>query len=277
MAPKYIILTKEGHVATIMLNRPDLLNAVNEEMANELIEAMGDVSGDEEVRVLVIKGAGDGFCAGGDFDFDRLRRGEVSIEDTKRVWPEARRQVERGILPPKPQKHVILGLQNLDKPTLAVVNGFTAGFGFDLASACDLRIGSSNAKFTIGFTAVGVPPDSGGAWLLPRIVGLGRALQIILLGDTLDAEEAYRIGLLNWLVPAERLEEEAAKIAGRLATGAPIAHRLAKLMVYKGLETDLDTALAFTFATVYIAGDSEDYREGINALAERRLPDFKGR
>jgi len=271
-----IILEKKEGIATLTLNRPEALNAVSEQLANELVEAVGDVAEDDDVRVLVIKGAGRAFCAGGDFDYSKVRSGEVAIEDLK-VWPEIEKQVKRGKIPPKPQKKVILGLQELDKPTIAVIQGFAAGLGLDLALACDMRIGSPKARFTIGFTTAGIAPDSGGTWLMPRVIGLPKTLELIFTGDICDAEEAYRIGLLNRLVPEEQLEEETAKLAQKIAAGSPIAFRLSKLMVYKGLGMDLDTALSFAMACVTICTASEDFKEAIKSFAEKKFPVFKDR
>lgn len=271
-----IILEKKDKIATITLNRPEALNAVSEQLVNELGDAIADVGDDDNVRVLLIKGAGRAFCAGGDFNYEKVRSGEIAIEDLK-VWPEVEKQVARGKIPPKPQRRVILGLQNLDKPTIAVIHGFAAGLGFDIALACDMRIGSPKAKFTIGYTTAGVPPDSGGAWLMPRVIGLGKTLEFIFTGDICDAEEAYRIGLLNRLVPVEQLEEETLKLAQKIASGSPIAFRLSKLLVYKGLGMDLDTALAFAMATVSIATSSEDFKEAIKSFAEKKMPVFKDR
>ena len=276
MAFQTIILEKQDGIATITLNRPEALNAVSEQMANELAEAVEDVAEDDSSRVLVIKAAGRVFCAGGDFNYEKVRTGEVAVEDLK-VWPEIEKQVKRGKIPPKPQRKVILGLQNLDKPTVAVIQGFAAGLGLDIALACDMRIGSNKARFTIGYTSAGVAPDSGGTWLMPRVIGVAKTLELIFTGDTCDAEEAYRIGLLNRVVPAEQLEEETQKLAQKIASGSPIAFRLSKLMVYKGLAMDLDTALAFAMACVTIATGSEDYKEAIKSFAEKKLPVFKDR
>ncbi len=276
MAFQTIILEKQDGIATITLNRPEALNAVSEQMANELVEAVEDVAEDDSSRVLVIKAAGRVFCAGGDFNYEKVRTGEVAVEDLK-VWPEIEKQVKRGKIPPKPQRKVILGLQNLDKPTVAVIQGFAAGLGLDIALACDMRIGSNKARFTIGYTSAGVAPDSGGTWLMPRVIGVAKTLELIFTGDTCDAEEAYRIGLLNRVVPAEQLEEETQKLAQKIASGSPIAFRLSKLMVYKGLAMDLDTALAFAMACVTIATGSEDYKEAIKSFAEKKLPVFKDR
>jgi len=269
-----LTLEKKDAIATITLNRPDAMNAVNEPMAMELVAAVEDVSEDESVRVLLIKGAGRAFCAGGDFDYSKVRSGEIAIEDLK-VWPEAERVVKKGKIPPKPQKKVILGLQEMDKPTIAVVRGFAAGLGLDLACACDMRVGSPKARFTIGFTTAGIAPDSGGTWLLPRVIGVPKTLELIFTGDRWDAEEAHRVGLLNRIVPDEELDAEVDKLAHQIAAGSPIAFRLSKLQVYKGLEMDLDTALSFAMACVRICTESKDHKEAVKGFAEGKMPVFK--
>jgi enoyl-CoA hydratase/carnithine racemase len=245
-------------------------------MEKELTQAIDQVSQDEEIRVLIIKGAGRAFCAGVDFRFGMVRAKEVEVEKAAAL-PDSRQDLKKGRLLAAVKKHAVITLQNLDKPTIALVNGAAVGFGFDLALACDMRIGSPEARFAVAFTKMGLPPDSGGSWLMPRVMGLGKALEYIFTGDTIDAEEAYRIGVLNRLVPPERLEEEALSLARKIANGPPIAHRLSKMQVYKGLETDLESAMAFAVACVSIALSSEDHKEGIKAFAEKRPPEFKGR
>lgn len=271
-----ITLDKKDGIATLTLNRPEVMNAVNEQMANELVEAIRDVGDDDSVRVLFIRGAGRAFCGGGDFNYDKVRTGEVKVEDLS-VWPEVESQVKRGKIPPKPQRGIMLGLQNLDKPAIAVINGFAAGLGLDIALSCDMRIGSPKSKFTIGYTTAGVAPDSGGTWLMPRVIGIAKTLEFIFTGETCGAEEAYRIGLLNRLIPDEQLEEEVGKLGAKIAAGSPIAFRLSKLMVYKGLSMDLDTALAFAMASVRVCVASEDYKEAIKSFANKRMPVFKDR
>jgi enoyl-CoA hydratase/carnithine racemase len=270
-----IIFKKEERIATITLNRPEVLNAVNDQMVGELHQAIRDVAQDDEVRVVVIKGAGRGFCSGGDFSFQKVRAGKVTAEKAEDV-EQAHEELRKGKFPPAVVQ-LTLALQRLDKPTIAMVNGVAVGLGFDLASACDMRIGCPESRFMLAFIKIGLPPDTGGTWLMPRIIGLGRALEYILTGDFCDAEDAYRIGLLNRLVPADRLEEETMKLAHQLAKGPPIAHRLSKQLVYKGLETDLETALAHVSACAFVAASSEDHKEGIKAFAEKRPPEFNGR
>ena len=247
MAFQTILFSSEEGIATITLNRPEFSNAMDQQMANELVEAIRTVSQDEETRVLVLKGAGRAFCTGADAQFGKVRTGQVTVEEMK-IWPETDRELRRGNIPPKPQRYIFLGLQRLDKPTIAVVNGVASGLGYDLALACDIRIGSPQTMFVIGYTTLGVPPDSGGAWLMPRVIGLSKALEYLFTGDFCPADEAHRIGLLNRVVLAEHLEEEAMGLARRIATMPAIALGLSKLAVYKGLRMNLGTALAFAAA-----------------------------
>ena len=270
-----IFFKKEDRVATVTLNRPEAANTINLEMKDELMEVIREASHDDEIRVLVITGAGRFFCAGGDFRPSKVRAKEVEVKDAEDMAP-AYDEVRKGNVLPDVIE-LTLALQRLGKPTVAMVNGAAVGQGFDLALSCDIRTGSPESRFMMGFVRMGLPPVTGGAWLLPRVVGMGNALEYIFSGDWCNAEEAHRIGLLNRLVPAEKLEEETMKLAGRIARGAPVAHRLAKQLVYRGQETDLETALAFATTCAFIAGATEDHQEGIKALAEKRSPEFKGR
>jgi len=270
-----IIFKKENRVATVTLNRPEAANTINLEMKDELMEVIREVSQDDEIRVLVVTGAGAIFCAGGDFRPGKVRAKEVDIRDAEDMAP-AYDEVRKGNVLPDVIE-LTLALQRLGKPTIAMVNGAAVGQGFDLALSCDTRTGSPQSRFMMGFVRMGLPPVTGGAWLLPRVVGMGNALEYIFTGDWCNAEEAYRIGLLNRLVPAEQLEAETMKLAGRIARGAPVAHRLAKQLVFRGQETDLETALAFATTCAFIASATEDHQEGIKALAEKRPPEFKGR
>jgi enoyl-CoA hydratase/carnithine racemase len=258
------IIVGEGEgVATITLNRPDKLNALNDQMVEELISAIGDIEEDQNVRVLVITGAGRAFCAGGDVtqvETEALKLGSEEARQYGRHWQK-----------------IILGLHRLSKPTIAMVNGVAIGGGFDIALACDMRVGSENAKFIVGYTRVGVFPDLGGTWLLPRSIGMAKAAEFIFTNDPIEAEEAARMGLLNRLVPASELETKTMELAHKIAKGPPIAIRLGKLQLYKGLEMDLETALEFEIASVTIAFASKDYREALAALSEDREPRFEGR
>jgi 2-(1,2-epoxy-1,2-dihydrophenyl)acetyl-CoA isomerase len=172
---------------------------------------------------------------------------------------------------------MILGLIEMEKPTIAMINGDAVGGGFEFTLACDLRVASEQARVGVGFTRIGLTPGQGMTWLLPRIVGLGRALEFILLANYWSAQDAYGIGLMNRVLPADKLESETMQIARRLADGPPLGLRLSKLQIYNGLRMDLDVALTFAGAGEYIALMSDDHLEGIQAFAEKRKPVYRDR
>lgn len=272
-----IIVKKENLIATIVLNRPEKLNAFNHQMTRELELAIDDVGNDDQIRVIIITGAGRAFCSGADFRFRDVRERKFSdiAAEAEDMLP-GKEALKKGQLLSDVSRGIILGLQNMGKPTIAMVNGYAIGGGLDIALACDIRVGSYDASFMVGFMRMGLPPDLGETWLMPRIIGIAKTLELILTGDFCSAEEAYRIGLLNRLVPAEDLQKETLALATRLAEGPPIAQRLAKLQVYKGLEMNFETALQFAIACVNIALATGDHTEGITASAEGRKPFFKG-
>ncbi|MBM2832200.1 MAG: hypothetical protein HW414_1252 [Dehalococcoidia bacterium] len=272
---KNITLEKADGVAMLTLNRPAKLNAINEVMLGELNRVMKEVGDDKEVRVLVVTGAGRAFCAGGDFRYEAVRSGKVAAaeaEDQRALYQGIRRGRLLG-----EAAQLILGLRRLDKPVIAMVNGDAVGGGLDLALACDLRVGSSQARFSTGFIRIALTPDTGATWLLPRLAGLGKALEYLLTGDFFSAEEAFRVGLLNRLVAPEELEKETMDLARRLARGPAVAQRLSKMQVYQGLEMDLEAALGLASTCLLISSNTEDHQEGVRAFAEKRPPAFRGR
>ena len=201
------------------------------------------------------------FCAGADFG------GKTTLTETQ---PEAMRQSLRK------SQMVIKKLQGLAKPTIAMINGAAVGGGFDLALACDLRVGSDKARFRVAFTRIGLIPGTGGTWFMPRVVGLAKAAELLFTADFLEAEEAARIGILNKIVSSEELQQETMSLARRIASNPPITIRLDKMLLYKGLEVDLDTALEMIAASEPICLTSEDHKEGIAAFREKREPIFRG-
>ena len=265
---KTIILEKKEHIATLTLNRPEKLNAISQEMFPELLSAIADVDDDDEMRVLVLTGAGRAFCSGRDAG----GRAQGERERSADRGPEAARQ---GIL--KGPTWIMWGLQKMEKPTIAMVNGVAAGVGCDLAFSCDLRVGSENARFMNAYVRMGMFPGAGGCWLYPRVMGLGKALQYLFTGDFIEAKEAEKIGVLNELVPAAELEEKTMALARKIAKGPPIAMKLMKFQTYTGLEMDFETALRYAAACETITLGSEDVREGAKAFGERRPPIFKGK
>ncbi len=270
-----IIFKVENRVATATINRPEAANTINVDAKDELLSIIKEVSRNDDIGVLVLTGAGRIFCAGGDFRPSKVRKGEVSGETAEDMQP-AYDEVRKGKILPDVIE-LSMALQRLEKPTIAMINGPVIGHGFDVALCCDVRTGSPASRFTVGFTNMGLPPVAGGVWLLPRIVGLGRALELILRGGWFSAEEAYRIGLLNHLFPADQLEKETMALAAEIAAGPPIAQRLAKQLIYKSQLVDFETSLAFATSCAFIASESQDFKEGVQALAEKRAPKFKGR
>jgi enoyl-CoA hydratase/carnithine racemase len=264
MMSNTVVFSKEDYIAMITLNRPERLNAFNRQMEEELIEALARIPEEKNIRVLVLTGAGRAFCSGGDVSenmADEYGGTAQKVSDTFH-------HIYNGI---------ILQLFNLDIPTISMINGAAVGLGFDLALACDIRIGSENARFMVGFTRMGLTPAAGGAWLMPRVMGLAKAIELVYTADFLEAEEALRLGVLNRLVPASALESETMTLARKIGENSPLANRLAKLQIHKGLNTDLGTALELGSTCQAICLTSEDTREALAAFREKRKPVFKGR
>ena len=259
-----LILKKEGDIATLTLNRPDLLNAISRQAFDELAEALAEIAKDKDIRVMVLTGAGSSFCSGGDLSEQYPQAYGGSVQNVSNFFHEAYRGT-------------ILRVYNLDIPTIAMINGPAMGLGFDIALACDLRIGSENARFMVAFTRVALTPASGGIWMMPRIAGLPKAAELIFTGNFLEAEEAQRLGILNRLVPSSELEKETTALARRISRNSPLANRLAKLQLHKGLQTDLETALELGATCQAISLTSEDLQEGLSALHDKRKPVFKDR
>ena len=246
-------------VLTITLSRPEALNAFNVEMKDELLAALKEVARDKAARVVILTGAGRAFSAGQDLK----ERQQPGVND---LGSELRTRYNP----------IILAMRRLEKPIIGAINGVAAGAGISVALACDIRIASESASFMEVFGRVGLVPDTGSSWLLPRLVGYARAAEMIFTTDPVDAATAQRIGLVNRVVPADRLMEEANALAGRLAKSAPMALALAKRGLNRALETDLEQALEFEADLQSTAGRSQDYTEGVAAFVEKRPPKFTG-
>tara|TARA_B100001167_G_scaffold9313_1_gene5177 strand:+ start:327 stop:1154 length:828 start_codon:yes stop_codon:yes gene_type:complete len=266
-----LILEKDPveHIARLTINRPDRRNALHDDATDEMGQAIDDVAADDDIRVLVLTGAGDAFCAGG--DLNALQGGSdpgmwvsENTDDIRRSFRLAQR--------------MILGIQRMEKPVIAMINGVAVGAGFDLACACDIRIASEKARFMVAYVRIGLFPGFGGTWLYPRALGsMGKAAELMFTGDFMEADEGYRLGFLNRLVNEDDLESTTMEIARKIAAGPPIAIRLSKLMLYKGLEFDLETALKMAAAAETITLTSYDHIEGTRAIRESRKPLYEGR
>ncbi len=260
-----IILKKQDHIATLTMNRPDRMNALTTQMLNEMISAVDDINRDDDIRVMVLAAAGKAFCSGADLSDGGRISGLAGTPNE--MWNNIRSSYQK----------VALGLQHMDKPTIAMVSGPAVGAGCDFAFGCDMRVGSEKARFRNSFVKVGLIPGGGGTWLYTRVMGLGRGLEFLFTGDFLEAEEAARIGVLNRLVPAAQLEQATMELAHKIAKNPPLAVQMSKVMAYKALESDLEEALAMSAAYQALALSSEDHREGVNAFMEKRDGQYKGK
>jgi 2-(1,2-epoxy-1,2-dihydrophenyl)acetyl-CoA isomerase len=256
-------VTDDGGVRWITIDRPESRNGLTLEINGAMIEALEGVAKDESVRVVVLSGAGGSFSSGLDLK-DAMRRGPMTPEATE----ERMRSHFHGL---------IRAIRAVPVPTIAAVDGAAAGFGCDLALACDLRLLSDRAKFGEIFVKRGLMPDGGGTFHLPRLVGLGRALELLFTGDVIDAEEAFRIGLGNRVIPAADFEAEVRAFAARLAAGPPLVYRAVKEAVYASLDGDLDGALERELRGQVRLLQSTDFIEGVTAFLQKRAPTFRGR
>lgn len=256
---KAIILKRESGVATIVLNRPEKMNAVDPEMIEELVAATEEVRDDPAVRVVILTGAGRGFCAGGDLD--------SSIYETKDPGELSAVVLRFG--------QVSLNLRNSAKPVIAMVNGVAVGAGFSFMLACDIIIASDTARFGHVYLNIGVQSDAGATYFLPRMIGVPRACELIFTGKIIDAHEAERIGLVNRIVPAHELEAKVMEFAMKLAKSPALAIGMAKKSIYQGLTMDLTTAIEFEARAHVMTMISDNMREGISALKEKRPPRFE--
>jgi 2-(1,2-epoxy-1,2-dihydrophenyl)acetyl-CoA isomerase len=246
-------------VLTLTLDRPDALNAFTRAMKDELLAALKDAAREKAVRVVVLTGAGRAFSAGQDLK-------ERQAADVPDLGTELRARYNP----------IVLAMRRLEKPIIGAINGVAAGAGCSIALACDIRIAADSASFIQVFGRVGLVPDTGSSWLLPRLVGYARAAEMVFAAEPVDAASAERIGLVNRVVPADRLMAEANALAGKLASAAPLALALAKRALTRALEVGLDDALEYEAQLQAVAGRSRDHREGVAAFVEKRAPRFSG-
>ena len=270
MTFEQILYEVEDGIATLTLNRPERMNAFTDVMIREWAQALESARTDRDVRVVIVTGAGRGFCAGAD-----LKGGSGIAETARRDTPpsaaERRNWLRDGV-------HMVpRAVQLLDKPYIAAVNGSAVGAGMDMASMADIRIASDAAKFAMSYVKVGLVPGDGGAYFLPRIVGVAKALELIWTGDFLSAQDALACGYVSKVVPANDLMAETRAFAKRLAEGPAVAMQLAKRLVYRGLNADWQEAFEQANSAMAIAQTTEDAREGPRAFAESRPPKFQGR
>ncbi len=264
MSYQDIIYTREGGIATITLNRPQKLNAYTRQMVDELLSAIEEVRRDEEVKVLVITGAGRGFCTAADIaDFP-----PPPEESPPLYWVH---EVRDGFC------RVVSGLRSMDKLTIASINGPAISGGMVIALACDFRIASDKARFGDVGLKYGFFPDEGQTYFLPRAVGIGKAFELLLLSPIIDADEALRIGLVQRVVPHEQLEQATKELAQTLLKGPTVSQQLVKQAIYRQMDMDMESSLDYVAVAGEIVDRTEDAAEGARAFQERREPVFKGR
>lgn len=260
---EYLLSEVVDKVATIRLNRPEKLNAFTDDMITTWVERLEEYRTSDDVNVIVITGTGRAFSTGGDVgkfaDYAADTAADIKARLTENV------------------QQLALKVQEIDKPVIAAVNGIATGGGVDVALMCDLRFAARSARFAETYVRMGLIPGAGGAYYLPRIVGTAKALELFWSCESVDAEQAERIGLVNRVFDDERLAEETQAFACNLARGAPLAVRLVKKIIYQGLTSDLRSALDLVASNMPVVRMSADHKEAVAAFREKREPVFTGR
>jgi 2-(1,2-epoxy-1,2-dihydrophenyl)acetyl-CoA isomerase len=260
MSSDSILLKIENNVAYITLNRPEVFNSFNREMALNLQSTLDDCEKDEQVRAIVLSGNGKAFCAGQDLK-------EVTDPE---INPGFKKILEEHYNP------IISRIRTIEKPIIAAVNGVAAGAGANIALACDVVIADEKASFIQAFSLIGLIPDSAGTFFLPRLIGFQKASALAMLGDKVSAEEAERIGMIYKYVPSEKFQEEIDNVAAKMANLPTMALGLIKRTFNKSLTNNLEDQLALESKNQITAAGSDDYAEGVAAFIEKRKPNFKG-
>lgn len=258
-----ILLDVRDKIATITLNRPDKLNAFTPAMLETWCAAYRECQARDDVLVIVLTGAGRGFCSGGDVSAMGEEADNSPLATKNRIWDMIQ----------SPAKT----LQDVDKPVVAAINGVATGGGLDVALMCDIRVAAAGARMGETYSRIGLIPGGGGAWYLPRLVGTAKALELLWTGELIDAEEALRIGLVSYVWPADTFMDKTYALARRIADAPPLSVRLIKRTVHQAVATDLRTSLDTISSHLTVVRASEDHIEGIRAIREKRKPAFKGR
>jgi 2-(1,2-epoxy-1,2-dihydrophenyl)acetyl-CoA isomerase len=262
MTYEHIVVSETEGIITITLNRPDKLNAFIGHMRRDLAEALEHAGADRSVRVVIVTGAGRAFCAGGDVGFMAELMQRRDSEEFARILGAGRR--------------VILAIRQMTKPVIAAVNGPAFGAGANLAFACDLRVISTNASFSQSFLKVGLHPDWGGTFFLPRLVTPNKACELFFLGESIDAAEALRLNIVNQVVPPEELEAATMQLAERLRAAPPLALEAATQAIYTSEAANLVVMLRYETEAQLRCFESDDGHEGVRAFLEKREPQFTG-
>ena len=262
MSDQPILTRVENKVATLTFNRPDKLNALNRELVTQSIACLKQWSRDAQIGAIVVTGNGRAFCAGGDVG-NMANPGQI---------PSLEEQID-GL---RDAQELSWLLYNMPKPTIAAVNGYAMGAGLGICLACDLRVASESAKFGTAYAKVGLGGDFGTTWLLARAIGAAKAKEMFFLGDAIDAAEAYRLGLVNRVAPADQLATQVSAMAARIAHGPSTSYRYMKGNVNQAMACDMRTLLEREAETHLRCGQTADHQEGVRAFMEKRPPNFAG-
>lgn len=252
-----LLLEKEGNIAILSLNRPHALNALNSKVLEELDQAINRIEMDDEIHLLILTGQGRAFVAGADIE---------EMKDMNSM--EARAFSKRGM-------EIFRRIELMEKPVIGAINGFALGGGCELAMSCDIRIASEKAKFGQPEVGLGITPGFAGTQRLARLIGLGRAKELIFTTDLIDAQEAYRIGLVNKVVKGEELINFTMDMAKQIVSKGQIALRYSKTAINRGIETDMETGMSIERELFGLCFATEDQKEGMEAFLEKRKPDYK--
>ncbi len=266
MTYEHILVTREGGIATLALNRPETRNSMTPAMGEEIVRAVDELKDDRDVRVVIVTGSGRSFSSGGDLSMLARDAGLSVTGDAPSMHGSPGDFYRR-----------FLCLRHLPQPTIAAINGHAIGAGLCFALACDLRVAASEARMGLTFSRLGIHPGMGATFFLPRLVGTSRACELLFTGRVFDAQEAERLGLVNRVVPAAELTVASRSLAVEIAAAGPVAVQLVKQAIYRGVEHSLDETLDFESSQQSFTFQTEDAREGVSAILEKREPRFTGR
>lgn len=270
MSNEDLLYSVENGVARLTLNRPDAANAITPDQRNRMIELFAEASADLNVRVVVLSAQGKHFCTGADLRVSRIPESARPEGAPERTVGDVGRNIKRGA------QKLVASILDCEKPVIAAVNGTAAGIGAHLAFACDLIVSVDTARFIEVFVRRGITPDGGGAYLLPRLIGMAKAKELVFFGDDLSAVDAERIGLINRAVPADQFDNVVNEWATRLATSPTKALSLAKWLLNRSLDSDRSTAFDEEAWAQELASRTDDFNEGVQAFIERRDASYKG-
>ncbi|MEX2460990.1 MAG: enoyl-CoA hydratase-related protein [Paenibacillaceae bacterium] len=268
-----LLFSVDCGIARITLNRPDKLNAFSTEMIDLWIDALETVRNSDDIRVLVLNGNGRAFCSGG--DVKSMVQGEGFLYNNTEAGDLVSTALARKHSLWKRVQRVPLLLQEIDIPVIAVIHGLAMGAGLDMALACDIRIAAQSTKMAESYVKAGIVPGDGGAFLLPRLIGVDKALEMLWMGDSLSADDAKQLGLVTHVVPDENINEFVENYVQRLTEGPQQVMRFTKRAVYQGLQMDFRSSLDYISSAMGIVSELEDYYEGVRAISEKRKPRFE--